>query len=200
MGVICFVCQIHFVSTNSLVRHMRLMHGLYQGKSLRLKCAQARCCQVFGTFSGFRKHLNTKHADQIELEVETDIVDSAVADDAQLPISEEAASTSQVLPVSNTSTHDLCASAIAQLQVAGVSQSTLNGFVSSMEDVVLEVQSQAKTAALKCLSLQDTSMKAKIEQSFKKLENPFTSLNSETKRNKYFQQKWKTVEPVEKVL
>lgn len=188
------------MSTNSLVRHIRLIHGLYQGKSLRLKCAQAGCCQVLGTFSGFRKHLNTKHADQIEHEVETDIVDSDVAEDAQLPISEEAASTSQVLPVSNRSTHDLCASAIAQLQVAGVSQSTLNGFVSSMEDVVLEVQSQAKTAALKCLSLQDTSMKAKIEQSFKKLENPFTSLNSETKRNKYFQQKWKTVEPVEKVL
>lgn len=50
---------------------MRLIHGLYPGKSLRIKCAQAGCCHVFGTFSGFRKHLNTKHAEAIESDAET---------------------------------------------------------------------------------------------------------------------------------
>lgn len=176
--------------------------GFCPGKSLRLKCAQAGCCHVFCTFSGFRKHLNTKHAREIEHEVETDdIVDSdVVADNAQSQDFEEAASSSQVLPVSNVNIRDMCASAIAHLQVAGVGQSTLNSFVSNMEEVVLEVQSQAKDATLKCFSSQDTSTKAKIEQSFEQLENPFTSLNSESKRNSYFEQKWKTVEPVEKVL
>lgn len=109
-----------------LVRHMRLIHGFCPGKSLRLKCAQAGCCHVFGTFSGFRKHLNIKHAVQMEHEVETDIVDSdSVADNAQLQDVEVASSSSQVLPVSNMSTRDFCASAIAQLQVAGVGQSTV---------------------------------------------------------------------------
>ena len=202
MGLICFVCHSHFVGTNDLVRHMRLIHGLYPGKSLRLKCAQGGCCHVLTTFSGFRKHLNSKHAKNIESEGETDnIVDGYDAgDDTQAQHFEGAASSSKVLPAPDISTRDMCASAIAQLQVAGVGQSTLNNFVSSMEEIIMDVQSQTKEAALKCLSSQDTDVKAKIEQTFKTLENPFTALNTETKRNAYFEQKWKTVEPVEKVL
>lgn len=204
MGVICFVCQAHFANTNLLVRHIRLIHGFCPGKSLRLKCGQAGCCHVCGTFSGFRKHLNTKHAEQIEhdVNVRTDYIadDVGAADDAQSQHFEGAATSSQVFPVSNKNTLDLCASAIAHLQVAGVGQSTVNSLVSSMEEVVLEIQSQAKDAALKCLSSQDTCTKGKIEQCFEKIENPFTSLNSESKRNAYFEQKWKMVEPVEKVL
>lgn len=64
----------------------------------------------------------------------------------------------------------------------------------------MEVQSQTKEAVLNCLSYQDTDVKAKIEQTFKTLKNSFTALNTESKRNAYFEQKWKTVEPVEKVL
>ncbi|XP_023817614.1 uncharacterized protein LOC111948487 isoform X1 [Oryzias latipes] len=201
MRLICFVCRVHFVNVNNLVRHMRLIHGFYSGKALRLKCAQPGCCHVFGTFSGFRKHLLTKHCEQTEPEEESvDTVDSDVRNDSQLAINENTASISQVVPVSDRSTLDLCASAIAQLQVAGVAQSTLNGFVSSMEEVVMDIQSQAKATALKCLAPQDKRLKIKVEKSFEKLENPFTSFNSETKRSNYFQQKWKTVEPVEKVL
>lgn len=73
---------------------------------------------------------------------------------------------------------------LAQLQVAGVAQATLNN-ISSMKEVVLDLQSQAKDAALKCLSSQDTSIKDEIEQSFEKLENPFTCLNSESKRTAF---------------
>ena len=163
--------------------------------------AQRGCCHVFGTFSGFRKHLNTKHANKID-HVETDdiVVSDGVTDNAQSQDFKEAACSSQVLSVSNMSTRDLCASAIAQLQVAGVGQSTLNSFVSSMEGIVVEIQNQAKDAALKCLSSQDTGTKTKIEQSFEIIENPISSLNSESKRNAYFEQKWRTVEPVRKVL
>ena len=202
MGLICFVCHSHFVGTNALVRHLRLIHGLYPGKSLRLKCAQGGCCRVLSTFSGFRKHLNCKHAKNIDSEAETDhIVDSYdAADDTRSQHFEGAASSSNVLPAPNISTRDMCASAFAQLQVAGVGQSTLNNFVSSMEEVIMEVQNQTKDAALKCLSSQDTDVKAKLEKTFKTLENPFTALNTESKRNAYFEQKWKTVEPVEKVL
>lgn len=160
MGLICFVCHSHFVGTNALVRHLRLIHGLYPGKSLRLKCAQGGFCRVLGTFSGFRKYLNCKHAENIESEAEAEtdiIVDSCdAADDTRSQHFEEVASSSNVLPVPNICTRDMCASAIAQLQVAGVSQSTLNKFVSSMEEVIMEVQSQTKEAALKCLSSQDT--------------------------------------------
>ena len=190
------------MGTNDLLRHLRLIHGFYPGKSLCLKCAQRGCCHVLSTFSGFRKHLNSKHAENIESESETDnIIDNYdAADDTQSQHFQGAASSSNVLPAPNISTRDMCASAIAQLQVAGVGQSTLNNFVSSMEEVIMEVQSQTKDAVLNSLSSQDTDVKAKIQQTFKTLENPFTALNTESKRSAYFEQKWKTVEPVEKVL
>ena len=105
MGLDCFVCHVHFVNANNLVRHMRLIHGFYHGKALRLKCAQPGCRYVFGTFSGFRKHLYAQHGEQIEPKEESgDTVDSDVIGDSQLPINEEPPSVSQVLPVSDTST------------------------------------------------------------------------------------------------
>ena len=53
---------------------------------------------------------------------------------------------------------------------------------------------------MKCLASQDTGSKEKVDQLFEKLENPFTSLNTESKQNVFFEKKWKTVQPVEKVL
>lgn len=134
------------MGTNDLVRHLKLIHGLYAGKSLCLKCAQGGCCHVLSTFSGFRKHVNSKHAENIESEAETDnIVDTYdTADDTLSQNFEGVASRPTVLPAPNISTCDMCASAVAQLQVAGVGQSTLNNFVSSMEEVIMEVQSQTK--------------------------------------------------------
>lgn len=110
---------------------------------------------------------------------------------------EETATTSTL---SNSSTLDMCATAIAQLKAAGLSQSNVNTFVSSMEEVIFEIQSQAKDVALQCLSPQNTENTNKIEQSFQKLENPFTPLNTEAKLNKHLREKWGLIEPVEKVL
>ena len=56
--------------------------------------------------------------------------------------------TSYVLPISNKNTLDLCASAIAQLQAVGVGQTTVNSFVTSMEEAVIEIHGQAKETAL----------------------------------------------------
>lgn len=84
----------------------------------------------------------------------------------------------------------MCATAVAELKAAGLSQSNVKRFVSSMEEVIFEIHSQAKDLALQCLSPQDIENRNKIEQSFQTLQNPFTSLNSETKLNKHLRQKW----------
>lgn len=52
------------------------------------------------------------------------------------------------LPASNINTLDMCAFAIAQLQVSGVGKSALNNLVSSMKDVIMEIQNQTKDAVL----------------------------------------------------
>lgn len=191
-----------------LVRHLRLVHGYLPGKNLRLKCVKSGCSSVFGTFSGFRKHLNTKHNEYIDQQFDTDVnscsTGEAVSDNGYKTATtsdvDDTAETSELSKRSNRSTLDMCASAVAQLKAAGLSQSTVNSFVSSMEEVVSEIHCHAKDAALWCLSTEDKENKNRIEQSFQKLENPFTALNSEVKRNKHFKQKWGNVEPVEKVL
>lgn len=40
----------------------------------------------------------------------------------------------------------------------------------------------------------------KVEDCFHQLENPFSCLNTESKRTKHFEEKWKIVEPVEHIL
>nr|XP_024657554.1 uncharacterized protein LOC106676865 isoform X1 [Maylandia zebra] len=204
----CFVCQAEFTGSNMLVRHLRLVHGYLPGRNLRLKCAQRDCGCVFSTFSGFRKHLNTKHLNYFDQQADTDV--NLQPDVAVKEVSttgqvvstnvEETPTTSEMLKSSNKSTLDMCASTVAQLRAAGLSQSTVNSFVSSMKEVFFEIHTQAKDAALQSLPSQDTSSKKKLEQSFKNFENPFTLLNSEAKRNRHFKQKWATVEPVEMVL
>ena len=200
----CFVCQTELTCTNTLVRHLRVVHGYLDGKYLRLKCAQSGCGRVLGTFSGFRKHLNTKHTDNIDQQVDNDVnlsrADLGEAGEQVTANVEETASTSTPLTRSSSSPLDMCATAIAQLKAAGLSQSNVKRFVSSMEEVIFEVHSQAKDVALQCLSPQDTENRNKIEQSFQMLENPFTPLNTEAKLSRHLREKWGLVEPVQKVL
>lgn len=126
MGLICFLCHFHFVGTNVLVWHLRLSHGLYPGKSLCLKCIQRGCCHVFSIFSHFRKHLNSKHAENIESEIETVSDSCDTSDNTQNILKEQLVTLeSWYHPLSLLI---MCASAIAQLQVAGVGQS-INNFV-----------------------------------------------------------------------
>ena len=97
--------HVHFHQNNCIL----LSHGFCSGKSLNLKRAQGGCFHVFGTFSEFRKHLNTKHTEQIEHEaVADDSADSGfVAFSTSSQHFVEAASGSQVLPVSSVCTRDV---------------------------------------------------------------------------------------------
>lgn len=72
----CFVCQAELNGSTKLLRHFRLVHGLVPAKHLHLKCVESGCASVFGTFSVFRKHLHTKHAEQNVSEQNFDTIDS----------------------------------------------------------------------------------------------------------------------------
>lgn len=201
----CFVCQAALYGSNLLLRHFRLVHYFVPGKNLRLKCVEAGCCSVFGTFSGFRKHLNTKHPEQSDQHFHTvDNRETAEAEGQssaqtfdQIGSVGEVATTSVLLKSKKSQKK---AQKRAQQKFAGLSQSAVSGFVSSMEEIVFKIHSQAQDAALLCLSPHDIATKRKIESSFQHLENPFTLLNSEAKRKRRFTEKWGTVEPTEILL
>lgn len=57
----CFLCKSDHGSPNSLIKHLKVIHGLCTGRTLHLKCGQVGCPHSFGSFSGFRKHLNKCH-------------------------------------------------------------------------------------------------------------------------------------------
>ena len=70
-----------------------------------------------------------------------------------------------------------------------------------MEEVVNDIHSQAREAVLSCTSeIQGTDLEKKVEKYFAQLENPFSTLNTRVKRQKFFEEKWEIVEPVEYVL
>lgn len=53
----CFLCTSSLGAILLLFRHRKLIHGIYPGKSLRLKCGQTGCCLQSSSHSGFRRHL-----------------------------------------------------------------------------------------------------------------------------------------------
>lgn len=57
----CFICKGDHGTPNKLVSHLKVIHGICTGRTLYLKCGQVGCPRSFGSFSGFRKHLNKCH-------------------------------------------------------------------------------------------------------------------------------------------
>lgn len=57
---ICFICSLKFLSCYDIIKHLHIIHSLYDNSNLFLKCGMPNCCHSFNTFSGLRKHLN-KH-------------------------------------------------------------------------------------------------------------------------------------------
>lgn len=57
----CFACKSTFATIKQLIRHLKLSHSLFPGKKFQLLRDQNGCRHRFCTFSGFRKHLHSKH-------------------------------------------------------------------------------------------------------------------------------------------
>lgn len=53
----CYICKVTFAQENTLVKHLRLEHCLYEGAALTLGCCFPPCPLTFKTFSGFRRHI-----------------------------------------------------------------------------------------------------------------------------------------------
>jgi glutaminase len=95
-----------------------------------------------------------------------------------------------------------CASVISDLKAAGVAQSVVNSFVTSMEDIVQEIHEHANESVIQGVfrDQRDTETCKNVEGCFNQLENPFTALNSDYKQSTFITSKWESVEPVELVI
>ena len=201
----CFKCQKQYPSSQQLISHLRVEHGYYPGP--KLFCSQQGCRLQFLTYAGFRKHLNSVHSNiQHISQTSTAACSSSepVASSSSQPVASSssqpvASSSSSVGSVSNDSeptndqTNEMCASIVAKLQGSGISNSMVSSIVGDLEELTSQLRSQAKDKVISALPVTDPNISV-INESF---ENPFTNLNTEWKRNKYFNLKWGVVEPVE---
>lgn len=205
----CFVCKKTFRNSNHLISHLRLEHGYYPGQKFKLFCSQEGCRRHFLTYAGFRMHLNTVHSDDqqhavcsVSESVEISVPSQVSNDQSSLPGQSSTPSIaieSSDPQFTKDSTKDMCTSIVAKLQGSGISSSLVSSIVGDLEELTSDLRSQAKQAVLEVLPAGDPSITS-INQCLKNLENPFSSLNTEWKRNKYFSEKWGVVEPVECIL
>ena len=168
-----FLCKCHQADVYTLIKHFKLVHGLCSAKTLHLKCGQSGCSQVYETFSGFRKHLNTAHNDQCSdpgggPSTSEDVTLSYLED---LPWA--------ILPsysvLVSKSLVDSCATTLAELKEEDVDETAINSSVISMEEIVGDVYDLAKESVKKCLSLVEpnkSEVECKIDKCFEKMENP----------------------------
>lgn len=172
---------------------------------MRLNCGEPGCSFVFCTYSGYKRHLSRAHGDCIDsdpvsnLEFEPGI---NVGASVSQPVNVDPPMTVNThIPMKKREILDMCSSVIAQVQASGVPASTVQCLVGSMEELVNDIHAHAKEAVVECLS-SDASRETleKVEDCFDQLENPFSCLNTESKRMRHFEKKWKIVEPVEHIL
>ena len=71
----------------------------------------------------------------------------------------------------------MCASLIAKLQSSGVATNVVKTVVANMEELVEELHSTVKEDVIKLLP--DEGMRAKFDEYFDSLENPFSKLNTD---------------------
>ncbi len=93
------------------------------------------------------------------------------------------------IPIEKRKILDMCSSVIAQVQASGVPESTVDCLVGSVEELVNDIHAHAKEAVVECLS-SDASRETlkKVEDCFDQLENPFSSLSTESKRMRHFEE------------
>ena len=197
----CFVCKSAFHSIQLLVRHLKLSHAFFPGMQFQLVCDQNGCRHRFCSFSGFRKHLQCKHnAEILDPAVNEPVTPSVVVHEQRtvLTLISEQPVNSQSCIENRQHTQEMCASLIAKLQSSGVATNVVKTVVANMEELVEELHSTVKEDVIKLLP--DEGMRAKFDEYFDSLENPFSKLNTETKLKKYFSEKCGLVEPVEVAL
>lgn len=154
----CFLCKSLPGNPNSLVKHLKVIQGLCARSTLFLKCGKEGCSRSFGSFSGFRKHLNKCHGSSSFDSLPQNTLNTS--NDTNVGVATEHLDTEP--KVSPRHIVNSCASAISDLKAASVAESTVNSFVISMEEIVQDIHQNAKKLWLRrCLIITEKMKFAK---------------------------------------
>lgn len=199
------------MTCQSLITHLRIDHSFYPSTRFKLVCAQDCCRRQFSTYSGLKKHLLTVHERNVSESGDasnsgsqsfqanfhkdtTDIGERSVRQSPEAECLEDNGS-----GLYQEHTKNICASIVNKLQGSGIANSVISTIVSNLEELAMGLHSQVKHEILSILP-KDDSIRSTLEERLENFENPFVEFNTETKRMKYFNEKWGIVEPMEVML
>ncbi|KAG5271297.1 hypothetical protein AALO_G00178160 [Alosa alosa] len=203
--MICFICQKRHANANGLIKHFKLVHGLCSGKGLKLKCAHRGCSHVYYSCSGLRKHLSKCYAnynfcaDDGECSTSTNSISLGEADMPELP--DQSVPSESVLLERHIV--NSCAKLVAELKLVGNSEKTINFVVSTVQEVIRDLDHLKHENLKSSLVLEEpikSVVESQIDLCFENTLYPFLPLNTESKRTIYFSEKWGKIDPVEYVL
>lgn len=172
----CFLCALSFGTALLLFRHLKLVHGMYPGKNLKLKCGQIGCCLQFSSYSGFRRHLNKIHATvstcvphETPSDHDTQQFSSSQCLNDETPSTSSQCQNSEAGPSFSNQSKDMCASIIARLLGSGVPNTIVLSTVQNLEEFVGDWQSNIQEQLLTLLP-NDSPSRSAIADLFKNLE------------------------------
>ncbi|KAG7463388.1 hypothetical protein MATL_G00176040 [Megalops atlanticus] len=206
---ICFKCQSGYVTSQLLITHLCFEPGFYPDSNFKLICAQQTYRKQFAGYVGFCKHLDTNH--QIDtnceskLSVRCNIVSPGSSSRLDYPepnsIVEESFLDSGNFVNSGSSgrKHERRVQLLMSNYKGVVLPVTQSHQLSDLEEIATEMHSHIKQTVLSAVPT-SVSLRSAIELKFDSFQNPFSCLNSDYKRAKYFSEKWGIIEPVEIVL
>lgn len=58
---LCYICNARNSNVSTIIKHLHVLHGLYDNPKLNLKCCSPPCRLNFKTFSGLRRHLQSHY-------------------------------------------------------------------------------------------------------------------------------------------
>ncbi len=160
----CFICKSLLGTSIKLFRHLKLAHGMYPGKKLRLICAQEGCNLQFITYSGFRKHLHYIHCEN------EDAAPSHQTQAPELPSIEETnidhiceTPDSPQQPTTSFQSLDMCASIISKLMASNVPNTVVSSTIESLEHFIDDLKCNLKEKVISIVS-QNNSSRESLEK------------------------------------
>ncbi|KAJ8017637.1 hypothetical protein HOLleu_44812 [Holothuria leucospilota] len=200
----CFKCKAQFPDTSELFRHFKIRHGLYDGQNLLLKCGQGVCSRTFYSYSGLKRHL-VKHAPfAVHPNRNVEDQDACGGDDEDNNGYDDVNGENVDLPVSAILSplqlQNQAAGIICKLSSSKISHNSLNSMANAMDMLFNEVTNSVLTVVEQSFEQiglrKDSDVYKNIESHITSLKNPFSELNTEFKRSKYFTEQG-MVEPCE---
>lgn len=87
MNFKCYLCSLVFPTSKYYIRHLKMIHGIYDENKPELRCGVLLCEKTYTTFSGLRKHMELHNVDIINpqfianVDPEGDVIEEVAVDE-----------------------------------------------------------------------------------------------------------------------